>query len=227
MLRSQKLHFIDSVHSRWTLFGCLLVLGISLPSTASIAGEGQVLRPQAITIPRTDLSSRDPSTDNPLSQRLAPPTTRLSESSPPAAKSQSFMGGPLATILGALAVTLGVFAVFVLISRRSGGNALLRNLPREGVEVIGQTNIGPRQKLLVVRCGVQALVIGISPAGIQTVAQFDDPDEAGQFIAQCRGIGSAVSFKTTLRELEREPSAPGFIDNNDSSTQRSKLFLRA
>ena len=218
MLRSRKRACNDSVRLRRMLVFSLLVLSVALPSGASIAGDGQVLRPQAITIP---------STDNPLSQRLAPPSAPLSESSPTAAKSQSFMGGPLATILGALAVTLGVFAVFVLISRRSAGNALMRNLPREGVEVIGQTHLGPRQKLLVIRCGVQALVVGISPAGIQTVAQFDDPDEAGQFIAQCRGMGSAVSFKTTLRELEQEPSAPGFIDNNDSASPRSKLFLRA
>lgn len=218
MLRSQTRSFNGSAPFRGMLFVGLLVLGVVFSSVPSIAGEGQVLRPQAITIPNTD---------NPLAQRLAPPSAPLSDSSPSASKSQSFLGGPLATILGALAVTLGVFAVFVLISRRSAGNSLMRNLPREGVEVIGQTHLGPRQKLLVIRCGVQALVVGVSPAGIQTVAQFDDPDEAGQFISQCRGMGSAVSFKTTLRELEREAAAPGFIDNNDSAPQRSKLFLRA
>lgn len=136
----------------------------------------------------------------------------------------SFFGGPVATIAGALAITLGLFAVVMLVARRGGGMHS-RALPREAFEVIGQTTIGPRQRLMVVRVGTQALVIGTSPAGIQTVAQFDDPDEAGQLIAQCRGMGAGAAFRATLSELEREPAASGFVDS--PAAKRGNLFLRA
>lgn len=136
----------------------------------------------------------------------------------------SFFRGPLATIAGALAITLGLFAVVVVVARR-GGRMHARGLPREAFEVIGQTAIGPRQRLMVVRVGTQALVIGTSPAGIQTVAQFDDPDEAGQLIAQCRGMGASAAFRTTLSELEREAAPSGFVDHPPA--KRGNLFLRA
>ena len=155
------------------------------------------------------------------SDALAVPLQR-SSSEPAASSDGGFFAGPVATIAGALAITLGLFAIVMVVARRSGG-IHLRGLPRDALEVIGQTAIGPRQRLMVVRVGTQALVIGTSPAGIQTVAQFDDPDEAGQLIAQCRGMGTQA-FRATLSELEREPAA-GFVDS--PAPKRSSLFLRA
>jgi flagellar biogenesis protein FliO len=135
--------------------------------------------------------------------------------------------GSIGTTAAALVVTLGLFAALVLFVKRIQKHQQPRGLPREAFEVIGETEIGPKQRLLVVRCGLQALVIGVSPAGIQQVCQIDDPDEAGQFIAQCRGLGSVTTFNSTLRELEKEPASPGFIDTESRTKGKSRLFLRA
>jgi flagellar biogenesis protein FliO len=137
------------------------------------------------------------------------------------------LSGSLSTVTGALSITLALFAVFAFISRKATQDKSGRILPREAMEVIGFTPLGPKQKLVVVRCGVQAVILGMSPSGMHTVAQFDDPDEAGQFIAQCRGLGNTAAFRTTLREMEAESNASGFIDNGATNQRRSKLFLRA
>lgn len=157
----------------------------------------------------------------PLRQRTSDPELK----SPSAGLTS--LGGSLGTTIGALIVTLGLFAILVIALKRFQKQQLPRALPREAFEVIGETEIGPKQKLLVVRCGVQALVIGVSSAGIQNVAQIDDPDEAGQFIAQCRGLGSTTMFNETLKELEREPSPRGFVAPDPEHRPKGKLFLRA
>lgn len=137
------------------------------------------------------------------------------------------LSGSIGTTIGALVVTLGLFAVMVVVMKRFQQNQQPKSLPGEAFEVIGETEIGPKQKLMVVRCGVQALVIGVSPMGIQNVAQIDDPDEAGQFIAQCRGLGSTAVFNSTLRELEKEPAPRGFVAPENANRSKGKLFLRA
>src|SRR5690606_23552669 len=108
---------------------------------------------------------------------LSVPLKRSERGSERPQSSEGWFGGPVAKITGGLAVTLGLFAVVVVLARRGGG-VHLRGLPREAFEVIGQTAIGPRQRLLVVRVGTQALVVGTSPAGIHRLAQIEDPDEA-------------------------------------------------
>jgi flagellar biogenesis protein FliO len=137
------------------------------------------------------------------------------------------MGGKLGTTIGALAITLGLFVAVVMVMRRLQAGQKMQGLPREAFEVVGESTIGPRQKLMVVRCGIQALVIGVTPAGIHRVAQIDDPDEAAQFIAQCRGSGATAMFRNTLREMETEPAAAGFVDQTSDTRKSSKLFLRA
>lgn len=196
--------------------------------TLSLRAEDQRVRPAALSLDSgAQLSDRVSASASAPTQRasgdsLAVPLER-SGGSLSTPQRNHFFSGPVATIAGALAITLGLFAVVVVIARR-GGSIHPRGLPREAFEVIGQTAIGPRQRLMIVRVGTQALVIGTSPAGIQTVAQFDDPDEAGQLIAQCRGTGASAAFRTTLSELEREP-ASGFVD--PPSAKRGNLFFRA
>lgn len=135
--------------------------------------------------------------------------------------------GSFSTVASALSITLAVFAVFAIVSRKATQDKSGRVLPREAMEVIGFTPLGPKQKLVVVRCGVQAVILGMSPSGMHTVAQFDDPDEAGQFIAQCRGLGNTTAFRTTLKEMEAESTAGGFLEPGSTNQRRGKLFLRA
>lgn len=211
-------------------------------SNLSFADNGSLVRTSGFSIDsaddaadqsadgRTTMSAR-PASDTSQSglSSLSIPLKGSAQPQTTAARTSSITGlaGSLGTTVGALAVTLGLFALFVAFTRRMQKSQQGKGLPREAFEVIGETEIGPKQKLLVVRCGLQALIVGVSPAGIQPVAQFDDPDEAGHFIAQCRGLGSASVFSSTLKELERESTRPGFVDDSASPKNKGKLFLRA
>lgn len=203
------------------LLGLLALLGVS---PASLAAQDQLVRPAGVSLaPAIEPNAAPEFSPRPAGDSLSVPLKRDSGERRESVRSGLF-GGPVATITGGLAITLGLFAIVVVLARRGGG-VNLRGLPREAFEVIGQASIGPRQRLLVVRIGTQAMVIGTSPAGIHRVAQIEDPDEAGQLIAQCRGMGAQAAFKSTLYELERQPTAPGFVDTPPAKT--GNLFLRA
>lgn len=228
---------------RTAAYGWLIALFVLLATDVQ-AENGSIIRPSSYSLQTSDPNNsqlnsdttsptnpdRSPQSNPSSSDSLSIPLKKSGEDSTKTSSGNLLggLGGSLGTTIGALVVTLGLFAVFTVFVRRMQKGQQARGLPREAFEVIGETEIGPKQKLLVVRCGVQALIIGVSPAGIQQVAQFDDPDEAGQFIAQCRGLGSAKMFSSALRELEREPSRPGFVEETNSGRgDKGKLFLRA
>lgn len=191
------------------------------PNDAGVSNEAA--RPAETDIPMEMGTPRE--THAAAFDSLAVPLKKSESGSERRSAGEGWFAGPVAKITGGLAVTLGLFAIVVVLARRGGG-INLRGLPREAFEVVGQTAIGPRQRLMVVRVGTQALVIGTSPAGIHRVAQIEDPDEAGQLIAQCRGMGSQAAFKSTLYELEQQRVAPGFVDD-PPPPKSSNLFLRA
>ena len=203
------------------------------------ADNGQLVRTSGVSVAANQTPSATAASSTTNAQAKVPADalrTRLrsgdEQPQAPERESASSFSGMLPTVIGALAITLGLFCIWVAIMRRGGLRSAGRGLPREAVEVIGQTMIGPNEKLLVVRCGLQALVVGVTPAGMQTLAQFEDPDEAGQFIASCRGTSATRSFQRTLSELEREP-ANGFVDSDAGRSdgrpggKAGRLFLRA
>lgn len=229
-------------------FGIILIFGALSPCVANEDQSTQLLRGSSIRIVPQDSSAVLPSTALPSTagsgsgrpeasvERMdsldMPLQKTSSETAPQRTASESLFSGMLPTVAGALAITLGLFCVWAAVMRRGGIKTGGRHLPKEAVEVIGHTAVGPKEKILVLRCGMQAIVVGVTPAGMQTLAQFDDPDEAGQFIASCRGMNATRNFQNAIREMEREPIAPGFVDNGssqkrESSPSSSRLFLRA
>ena len=227
---------LPSILQRYVLsLGVVFFLLSSVFCVSLKAEQGQLVRPGGLSIEQNlpGASVRDAAVqarfassanalDIPLSQGDGSPNESVQRSS-----ANFGLTNSLGTMVGALVVTLGLFTILVLVVKRVQTNPKQMGLPREAFEVIGETTIGPKQKLMVVRCGVQALVVGVSPSGIQSVAQIDDPDEAGQFIAQCRGLGGTAEFNKTLREMEKEPVQRGFVGNEPSRQTSGKLFLRA
>lgn len=208
---------------RWIATLFFAAVGSLFASDPPLVAQDQLVRPARVSL----ATAGDREADSPSLARadsLAVPLKKRENGPERESSGTGLFGGPVATITGGLAITLGLFAIVVVAARRGGG-VNLRGLPREAFEVIGQTSIGPRQRLMVVRVGTQALVIGTSPAGIHPVAQIDDPDEAGQLIAQCRGMGAQAAFKSTLFELEQQRTSPGFVD--DAPAKPGNLFLRA
>ena len=224
-------------------FGILMFFVLSSYCVADDSRTNQLLRGSSIRIidqentsaPSSEIGAgpaREGTSTDRIDSLDMPLQRTASEATQTRSGGDSIFSGMLPTVAGALAITLGLFCVWAAVMRRGGIKSGGRHLPKEAVEVIGQTAVGPKEKILVLRCGMQAIVVGITPAGMQTLAQFDDPDEAGQFIASCRGMNATRSFQNAIREMEREPIAPGFVDNGssqkrDTSPSSSRLFLRA
>jgi len=224
MLLSKKTRQQGAVSTIPALSLALLLTLLTSPTGLAQADESKLLRSSGLSVAGNQATGNQ-ALDVPLAGRLSGTGDDPSRSS----GSGSFFGGPLATIIGGLAITLGVFCCFVAVVRRGEHRGLTKQLPAAALEVLGHTSLGPRQRLVVVRCGMQALILGVSPAGIEQVGQIDDPDEAGQFIAQCRGTSAATSFRATLQEIEREPHAAGFVDGETSRAGKkpgNRLFLR-
>lgn len=140
----------------------------------------------------------------------------------------SRLTGPAVTMASSLAVVLGLFAAVVWASRRfnskQGGRG---ELPAEAVEQLGSHTLDPRTRLLLVRCGDRVLVMAQTATGMHPISEISDPHEVGRLIARCRGETSAA-FASTLRSIEREPTATGFVGSETvAPAPRRTLFATA
>ena len=76
------------------------------------------------------------------------------------------------------------FAVAWLMKRQlpAGGWAL----PRGVLYVLGRAPLAPRQYVHLVRLGNRLLLVAVSPAGAQTLAEVTDADEIERLIRLCQ-----------------------------------------
>lgn len=130
---------------------------------------------------------------------------------PAAASSWSSFG----TMLGSLAIVLGLFVVTIKLLRRGMPGAKQR-LGRDVVEVLGQTPLAPRQTLQVIRFGNKILLVAMSPDGCDTLTEITDPLEVDRVAGMCQQAQTNSSTKTfgelfrqvtSLRPVVSEPAA--------------------
>jgi len=103
-----------------------------------------------------------------------------------------------------LAALGGAFAV--LAGYRMFGGRRTTSLPPDVFEVLGEASLGGQQTARIVRFGPRTLLIGISSAGCQTLAELTDAHATEAMVAACRG---ARGMPATGRVAERrkEPRA--------------------
>ena len=112
------------------------------------------------------------------------------------------------TTLISLAVVLGLFFAVVWVLRPAPHAS--RRLPAEVIEVLGQTTLGHRQQAQLVRLGRTLLLIGVSPAGAETLAEVTDASEVDRLAALCRGPNAASAgpnFRDVLQNFKDRTSA--------------------
>ena len=76
--------------------------------------------------------------------------------------------------------------------------------------MLGQTTLGHRQQAQLVRLGRTLLLIGVSPAGAETLAEVTDASEVDRLAALCRGPNAAStgpSFRDVLQNFKDRTSA--------------------
>lgn len=87
--------------------------------------------------------------------------------------------------VAALAV-LGIGLTLFLKWIRRHGPAVLRALPNEAVEPMGQRVLSRGVAVHLVRCGNHMLLLGVGPDGVRTLADISDPTEVDLLTGACR-----------------------------------------
>lgn len=85
-------------------------------------------------------------------------------------------------LLAAMGAAFAALAGYRLFSARRGAT-----LPSDVFEVLGEAPLGGQQSVRVVRFGPRTLLVGVSAAGCQTLAELTDPQATDRIAAACRG----------------------------------------
>lgn len=140
------------------------------------------------------------------------------------------LAGSTITVASGLAIVLGLFAAFVWGSKKLGHASPAKgSIPKEVMQAIGSTNLDPRTRITMLRCGNRILVLSQTSGATNTLCEISDPDEIRLITAACLGQ-SKSEFASTLRSIEKEPARGNFIGSESSSgvaPKRSRLFTSA
>ena len=90
-----------------------------------------------------------------------------------------------ARMIGSLALVLGGYFGLVWVSRHFGGGN--GKVPKEVLEVLGQTPFGPKKHLQIVRLGSKLLLLINGPEGIHPIGEITDPEEVAHLASLCQG----------------------------------------
>jgi flagellar biogenesis protein FliO len=89
--------------------------------------------------------------------------------------------------LGDWTPLLAVAAAFALVAAfRFTSLRRAKSLPPDVFELLGEASLGGQQTARVVRFGPRTLLIGVSSAGCQTLAEIDDPQATERIAIACR-----------------------------------------
>lgn len=132
---------------------------------SKIAGEG--LQPASLEVPVGSMAI----------DLVAPPLTAAGSS------------GPLANwkLLAAIGAAFAVVAAATVLTKRR-----TTLLPPDVFEVLGEGSLGGQHAVRIVRFGPKTLLIGVSAAGCQTLAELSDPQATACIAAACRGVYPAM-----------------------------------
>ncbi|MEZ6093739.1 MAG: hypothetical protein R3C03_05815 [Pirellulaceae bacterium] len=103
-------------------------------------------------------------------------------------------------MVASLAIVIGGYLILVWLSRLIHPQSN-RALPRQVVEVIGQTRFNATQNLQLVRLGNRLLLLLVGREGTQAIGEVTDPVEVEQLIAACGGKGGTRRSLT----IDRRP----------------------
>jgi len=111
-------------------------------------------------------------------------------------------------LLAAIAATLVVVAAATAFTKRR-----TTLLPPDVFEVLGEGSLGGQHAVRIVRFGPKTLLVGVSAAGCQTLAELSDPQATACIAAACRGVHPPLRPSAAARSLASgQPSAPARAD---------------
>jgi flagellar protein FliO/FliZ len=112
----------------------------------------------------------------------------------------------ITTVIGSLAVVLGIFFLIVWVLRRASPNRLAV-LPAEALEVLGHATLANHQQVHLLRCGNKLLLVSAAAAGgaANTLTEITDLVEVERLAGLCRQTrpsSPAATFRQVFRKVE-------------------------
>jgi flagellar biogenesis protein FliO len=98
-----------------------------------------------------------------------------------------------------LAVIGAAFAVVAAATAFNRRRATV--LPPDVFEVLGEGSLGGQHAVRIVRFGPKTLLVGVSAAGCQTLAELTDPQATACIAAACRGVYPPIRPSAAPRSL--------------------------
>jgi len=104
-------------------------------------------------------------------------------------------------LLAALAAAFAVLVAATAFTRRRA-----TVLPPDVFEVLGEGSLGGQHAVRIVRFGPKTLLVGVSSAGCQTLAELTDPQATACIAAACRGVYPPIRPAAPSRSIA--PQSP-------------------
>ncbi|MGI9177510.1 MAG: flagellar biosynthetic protein FliO [Pirellulales bacterium] len=113
-----------------------------------------------------------------------PGAVPLGASEQPASTAASAVPRPLPDwrLLAALGAAFAAVAAYRFVAGRGS-----QTLPPDVFELLGEASLGGQQSVRVVRFGPRTLLVGVSSAGCQTLAEITDSQSTECIVSACRG----------------------------------------
>ena len=93
-----------------------------------------------------------------------------------------------------------IVAAFVVVAAATAFNRRRTTvLPPDVFEVLGEGSLGGQHAVRIVRFGPKTLLVGVSAAGCQTLAELTDPQATACIAAACRGIHPPIRAAASPR----------------------------
>ena len=106
-------------------------------------------------------------------------------------------------LLAAIGAAFAVVAAATAFNRRRA-----TVLPPDVFEVLGEGSLGGQHAVRIVRFGPKTLLVGVSAAGCQTLAELTDPQATACIAAACRGVYPPIRPSAAARGLASTNQPP-------------------
>jgi flagellar protein FliO/FliZ len=106
-------------------------------------------------------------------------------------------------MLVSLGMVVSLFLIAALMIRKSQPKQY-QKLPKEVVEVLGRSPLGPRQNLVLLRFGSKLILVSQQPGETQSLGEIADAGEAARLVGLCevqRPESVTGSFRDILRQV--------------------------
>lgn len=227
---------VPAVFGVLTMLACPSAL-VAAESSAAVGPSGRAVESKAETTgstsesayarerPLNNAHADDPATPENRSRRLRLSTSPSASLQHPAADRsadllEGFADSSVVTAVAALAFVAGLFIVFAWIVKR-GMPASSQVIPAEAVRILGRVPLGARQYGNLLQLGGKLVLVHVTTAGVEKIAEIDNPQEVQKVIALCSKNAKGSSqqeFEEVFGKFAAEQTAGGFLGDEAKTT---------